>query len=194
MDTIILLTTTIDNRKCYQPNDERQHYCYDRDLSNRISYYIQSLKQWLQTNYKVVIIENSQHPLIYEIIDLLNIEKNVKPINYSNKERKHYLYGNIEFLSYDGNYESYLYGKGHGEKKSILYASRHSKLINNIDENTHIVCKYMSSLNVDTRVWGFSQIFLEELQKQEINDKKVLSMELSVGLIINKMENKYINF
>ena len=175
------------------------------------------MKKWVHTDYNIVIIENTQHPYIHKLIEVIqNQKKHILPANYSTIKHMHYVFDNIELISYNDNYESSLYGKGHGEKASMLYASKHSKLIldnfvikitgryfisnleiltSNLDINTHVICKYMSLHQlVDTRVWGYSPFFLQQLEIQEINDKKGVSMERGVARVINHLQEIYMDF
>tara|TARA_B100000795_G_C22747676_1_gene417966 strand:+ start:530 stop:1252 length:723 start_codon:yes stop_codon:yes gene_type:complete len=209
MDYVILLTMTIDNQACYQPNDERQHYIYMRDSVERVSCYLKSLDKWLQTSHTLVIVENSRDPKIEELRTRIRDSHKKPPTDYSTSDKSHYLYDNVEFISYKGNEESVLYGKGNGEKKSIAYALENSHLIQSqfiikitgryaveslepitsvLDEKTQVACKYMQLHKLtDTRIFGFSRLFFEKLQVQEINDKRGISMERGVASTINKM-------
>ena len=163
MNYTILLTMTIDNRLCYHPKNSNDSYM--RDIDIRMKCYVKSISLWCKTSYKIVIIENSMHDRINDIIKIIENNKNSESLDLSNNKKINLIYDNIELISYNENNSSSLYGKGYGERDSIKYAINNSKLIDNnfiikitgryyiwnlyiidkfLKENINVACKYMS--------------------------------------------------
>lgn len=107
MNNKIILTATIDTGFC--PNLQR------KNINQRLEDYKKTLKKYLiNTNLKILFVENSNQ----------NCEELFKDVT------KDYI-NRVEFISFDGNKETFLKGKGIGEKISILYALNNSKLYEN---------------------------------------------------------------
>ena len=167
----LLLTGTIAPRNV--PNLKR-HAIQDREND-----YVQAIEKWLSTGYPVVFCENS---------------------NYHSTRIKTLFekYPNAEFLQFETQH-SHL-GKGHGEAEILMFAFKHSQLLNQPNywivkvtaryfvknhsvllknvhsfENTQVIANLDDYLRyADTRFFIFSQSFFEQyLSKQLpfINEK-----------------------
>jgi len=107
MVVIILTTTVFVQNKCY---------LYQTNAEERIACYRKSIEQWLNTNFKIIVVENSGYPF-----DEFNefIGNRFEKICFNEKElpEANYLIGNNS--------------KGASELFSINYCIRNSKIIKN---------------------------------------------------------------
>jgi hypothetical protein len=103
----LLLTSTIDVGNCFNLNR--------KDFNTRLLDYKKTLNRYLkETDLKLIFIDNS----IESVKELFNDICDV----FDNR---------IEFISYKGNSNVNIYGKGHGERDSIIYALNNSTLLKN---------------------------------------------------------------
>lgn len=103
----LLLTSTIDVGNCFNLNR--------KDFNIRLLDYKKTLNKYLkQTNLKLIFIDNSIENVKNLFIDIYD--------EFNDR---------IEFISYKGNNNVNIYGKGHGERESIIYALNNSLLLKN---------------------------------------------------------------
>jgi len=97
----LLLTTTIDCGNCST--------LQIKNHNERKKTYLYVIEKYLkETNFNLTIVENSNYDLSF-----------IKDSFEEYKER-------IELLSFDGNHDTDKFGKGYGEKNSIIYALNNS--------------------------------------------------------------------
>lgn len=98
----LLLTSTIDVGNCSNLNR--------KDFNTRLLDYKKTLNKYLkETDLKLIFVDNSVE----------NVKELFNDICDASNDR-------IEFISYKGNSNVDIYGKGHGERDSIMYALRNS--------------------------------------------------------------------
>jgi hypothetical protein len=114
---IIILTTTV--------NVQNKCYLYQTDPVERLLIYKKSISQWLKTNFKIVVVENSGYTFP-EFMESYKFEKIL--FNESELPEASYLRGNSS--------------KGASELFSINYAIKNSKLIKPGDFIVKITGRY----------------------------------------------------
>lgn len=103
----IILTATINCRNCLST--------IEKNAIKREAWYLNSVEKYLKnTNFDLIFVENSNYSL-NKIKSLVNGSKRV------------------EILSYSGNKDVDIYGKGHGEKEILHYALENSEKLKNQD-------------------------------------------------------------
>lgn len=143
----IILTTTI-------YSDPQKHFSIINDSNERLTLYLESIKQWLkETNLNIVIVENSG----YEFLELQKYKNEYKYrleiISFNEKDLPSNIFIELEAraLNIKGDYLST--SKGTSEIFSIYYACQHSKLIKNCDFLIKITGRYF--------IPGFEQYIIQ---------------------------------
>lgn len=120
MNNKLLLTGTIDVGGCM--NLSR------RDFNVRLEDYKKTILKYLTTtDLNLIFVENSNQ-------NCLNLFSEINK-NYSDR---------LEFIPYNGNSNTNIYGKGSGEKDSILYALKHSIFLKNENFFYKVTGRYYS--------------------------------------------------
>lgn len=188
IDTI-LLTGTININNC--THLERS------DISTRTIDYYLAIKWWLDnTTLKVVFVENSENTL-----EFLNSIKNDR----------------LELISFNNNDYDRNYGKGYGERLSILYALENSTFLKDCTQfmkmngrliitNFDIIQNVINNLgNIDILIMLMNNnrtvrseffiisvhLFNDYFLKKDIDDSKGLYFEVALANVINEVGNKY---
>ena len=139
---IIILTTTV--------NVQNKCYLYQTDPIERISIYTDSIKQWLKTDFKIIVVENSGYHFP-EFMESKTFEKII--FNESELPEARYLKGNNS--------------KGASELFSINYAINNSKLIKPGDFIIKVTGRYfIPDFNVN--LTGFDAIIQNDCSSCEI--------------------------
>ena len=107
MVVIILTTTVFVQNKCY---------LYQISAEERIACYRKSIEQWLNTNLKIIVVENSGYPF-NEFNEFISERFEIICFNENTLPEARYLIGNNS--------------KGISELFSINYSIRNSKIIKN---------------------------------------------------------------
>jgi hypothetical protein len=154
----LLLTGTI------APNDVPNLKRMSR--SERERDYFNSLRKWLEMDYTVIFVENSNYKSI--LIDSLQ--------NYSN----------FEYLKFISNYSTL--GKSHGEAEIIEFAFNNSRLLNNYD----IIVKITGRLFVNNLI-NVINIFGEKRKVYVIGWFK-FNLEFADSRIIAAKKSFYENY
>jgi len=134
MVVIILTTTVFVQNKCY---------LFQTNHGERIDCYCNSIKQWLNCNLKIILVENSGYRFD-EFKSEINERFEIISFNEQELPEANYLIGNNS--------------KGASELFSINYAIKHSKIINNSDFIIKITGRY------------FIPEFEEYISKFNLND------------------------
>mgnify|MGYP001430947608 CR=1 FL=1 len=112
MDYLILLTTCIDINQCKGVKRS--------DFKVRLKDYKKSINDWINTNYNLLIVENSNNGKYFK--------------DYENDR--------IEVVTFNGNNFPRHLGKGYGERDAILYAINNTKKFKHIDKYFIITGRY----------------------------------------------------
>jgi hypothetical protein len=138
MDTVIILTTTVYvQNKCY---------LHQTDPFDRINVYLKSIKQWIETPFRVIVVENSGYSFTE-----LDKTSNLEIISYNEYDlpEAEYLRGNNS--------------KGASELFAINYAIKNSKILTKNDYIIKVTGRYfipgfyeyLNSLNLKDSMGNF---------------------------------------
>ena len=143
MDSVvIILTTTV--------NVQSKCYLHQTNPVERLSVYIKSIKQWINTKFRIVVVENSGYTFP-EFIESVTFEKIT--FDESKLLEAGYLKGNNS--------------KGTSELFSINYAINNSRLIKPGDFIIKITGRYFIP-NFNVNVTGFDAIIQNDRSSCEI--------------------------
>ena len=116
MTVIILTTTVVVQNKCY---------LHQTDPMERLNVYIKSIRQWIQTPFKIVVVENSGYTFPEfkqsNTLEIISFKESMLP-------EAQYLHGNNS--------------KGTSELFSIQYSILHSKIITPSDFIIKVTGRY----------------------------------------------------
>ena len=173
---IIILTTTV--------NVQNKCYLHQTDPIERVSVYVNSIKQWTSTNFKIVVVENSGYTFP-EFMESNKFEKIT--FNESELPEAGYLKGNTS--------------KGASELFSINYAINNSRILKPGDFIIKITGRYFipDFFNVD-RILKFDAIIQNDCGSCEIigssysnKDLVFNTSDLLNGQACNHIEFLYTN-
>ena len=155
MDYLILLTTCLDTNNC---NGVQRS-----NLNVRLDDYKKSIDCWIKnTNYKLLIVENSDNGKYFENYEKENVDR-------------------VEIVTFDGNNFPRHLGKGYGEREAILYAIQNNNKFKNI-KNYFIITGRYFIYNLD--------IWIKQLTKDiHIMSKPIIKKSQGIKGIANWIYN-----
>jgi hypothetical protein len=167
---IIILTTTV--------NVQQKCYIHQSDPVERLTVYVESIKQWICTNFKIIVVENSGYHFP-EFMENDHFEKII--FNESELPEAGYLNGNSS--------------KGASELFSINYAINNSRLIKPGDSIIKITGRYfIPDFNVD--LTGFDALIQNDCSSCEIIGSSWSNKDLvfNISDLLNGVSCNHIEF